>query len=58
MKLLIGIALALSIGALCRLTGLPLPAPQALIGALLVLAMSTGVVVGEHIFSRQQSPHG
>ncbi|WP_115718327.1 DUF1427 family protein [Gallaecimonas mangrovi] len=42
MRPLLGLLLGLLIGAGCRLLGIPLPAPQALIGALLVLAMTLG----------------
>lgn len=43
-KVMIGLALCFVIGVGCRLTGIPLPAPQALIGALLVVAMTAGYV--------------
>jgi XapX domain-containing protein len=42
MKIVLGLLLALGVGAVCRLAELPLPAPLALTGALLVLAMSAG----------------
>lgn len=42
MKIVLGLLLALGIGVVCRLVGLPLPAPLALTGAGLVLAMSAG----------------
>ena len=42
MKIVLGVLLALSVGVVCRLIGLPLPAPLALTGAVLVLAMSAG----------------
>jgi XapX domain-containing protein len=42
MKIVLGLLLALGVGIVCRLAGLPLPAPLALTGALLVLAMSAG----------------
>ncbi|MEN1727800.1 MAG: DUF1427 family protein [Pseudomonadota bacterium] len=45
MKSIIGLVLAFSIGIACRLSGVPLPAPPALIGALLVLSMTTGYVL-------------
>ncbi|MEO1045924.1 MAG: XapX domain-containing protein [Pseudomonadota bacterium] len=41
---LIGIVLAFAIGYGCRSFDLPLPAPVKLIGALLVVAMTTGYV--------------
>ena len=42
MKIALGLLLALAVGVVCRLVGLPLPAPLALTGAVLVLAMSAG----------------
>ncbi|MEL7536436.1 MAG: DUF1427 family protein [Pseudomonadota bacterium] len=41
-KALIGFALAFLIGVVCRLAAIPLPAPPVLIGALLVVAMTSG----------------
>jgi XapX domain-containing protein len=45
MKLLVGFLVAFAIGAFCRLTNIPSPAPRALLGSLLVVAMSLGYVV-------------
>jgi XapX domain-containing protein len=45
MKIIIGLVLATGIGVLCRLADVPLPAPPVLIGALLVVAMSSGSAV-------------
>jgi XapX domain-containing protein len=42
MKMLFGLLLAFVIGIVCRLASLPFPAPRALTGAGLVLAMSSG----------------
>jgi XapX domain-containing protein len=42
MRFLLGLLLAFGVGVLCRLLELPLPAPLALTGAVLVLAMSAG----------------
>jgi XapX domain-containing protein len=47
MKIILGFLLAIGIGVLCRLAGLPLPAPPIMIGALLVVAMSTGYAVAD-----------
>ena len=46
-KVLAGFLLAFAIGVLCRLAGLPLPAPPVFIGALLVVAMTTGYLLVE-----------
>ncbi len=42
MKLLIGLALGFSIGALCNIFLVPVPAPPVIEGALLVVAMTLG----------------
>ncbi|MEM1432502.1 MAG: DUF1427 family protein [Pseudomonadota bacterium] len=46
-KVIAGFLLAFAIGAVCRLAGLPLPAPPVFIGALLVVAMTTGYLLVE-----------
>ena len=66
MKLVIGFALAFGIGAICRLARIPSPAPNAIVGALLVASMSTGYVLTERWLGRRPSkivssaprPHG
>lgn len=45
MKAALGIAIAFATGFACRALGIPAPAPPALIGALLVAAMTVGYVV-------------
>ncbi|WP_134681586.1 DUF1427 family protein [Paracoccus ravus] len=45
MKTILGLLLAFAIGVGCRFAGIPLPAPPALIGAALVLAMTLGYVL-------------
>lgn len=52
-KLLAGIALALGIGAAARLAGLPAPAPPALVGALVVVAMTLGYVLADRWLARR-----
>ena len=47
MKFLIGLAVAFGVGALCRLFDVPVPAPPALLGALLVMSMTIGYECGE-----------
>jgi XapX domain-containing protein len=44
MKLILGFTLAFTIGAVCRLARIPSPAPNALLGSLLVVAMSVGYI--------------
>lgn len=55
MKIALGLLLAFGIGVACRLASVPLPAPPVLIGALLVLAMSIGYVVTDHLASHRKA---
>jgi len=61
-RILIGFALAFSIGVICRLAGVPLPAPPAIIGALLVVAMTVGYLITDryaaHRTHTQAPNHG
>lgn len=43
--LLIGSALGITVGGLCRWLDIPSPAPPSPIGALLVVAMTAGYVI-------------
>ncbi|WP_429633198.1 DUF1427 family protein [Tunturiibacter psychrotolerans] len=52
MKLLFGFLVAFGIGAFCRLTRIPLPAPQAIVGSILVVTMSIGYVVTGRVIDR------
>jgi len=45
MKVLLGFLVAFGIGAFCRSCKIPSPAPQAILGSLLVLMMSIGYLV-------------
>lgn len=45
MKAIFGLLLALAIGVICRLSGIPTPAPPAIVGALLVLSMTVGYLL-------------
>ena len=49
MKIVISLLLAAGIGILCRLTGIPVPAPPVLVGALLVLSMASGYLLGDRL---------
>jgi XapX domain-containing protein len=44
MKAIIGLALAFTLGFVCRAFGIPSPAPPLVLGALLVLAMTVGYI--------------
>jgi XapX domain-containing protein len=45
----IGLALGLIVGAGCRFFDIPSPAPPRVIGACLLLAMTLGFVVADHV---------
>ena len=55
MKIALGFLLAFAIGVLCRVAGVPLPAPPVLIGALLVVAMSTGYVLTDRVARHREA---
>jgi XapX domain-containing protein len=56
MRLILGFALAFAIGAVCRLARIPSPAPNALLGSLLVVAMSMGYIAAERALARPIHP--
>jgi XapX domain-containing protein len=56
MRILIAFIIAFVIGAASRWTGVPSLAPQAIIGALLIVAMSTGYVSADRLLKRNSSP--
>jgi XapX domain-containing protein len=56
MKILIAFIVAFAIGAGSRWTGVPSLAPQAIVGALLIVAMSTGYVSADRLLKRTSSP--
>lgn len=45
----LGLCMGLFIGAGCRWFDVPLPAPPKLVGALLVVAMTTGFLVTDYV---------
>lgn len=51
MKLAIGLALGLFIGAGCRWFDVPVPSPPKLVGALLVVAMTLGYMALDHVLA-------
>jgi XapX domain-containing protein len=52
MKSLLGLALAFGIGVACRTFGIPSPAPPVLVGALLVVAMTSGYLLVDRLMTR------
>jgi XapX domain-containing protein len=57
MRILIGFVLAFTVGAVCRATGIPLPAPPVLLGALVVLAMSAGYIATDRLVHDRAARH-
>ena len=51
MTAVFGLLLGLTIGAGCRYFDLPLPAPPTLVGALLVVFMTSGFVLTDALLS-------
>ena len=51
MKVALGLILALLIGIVCRVAGIPVPAPPAIVGALLVAAMAVGFVATDRVLT-------
>lgn len=50
--LLIAVALGLAIGVACRWFDLPLPAPPKMVGALLVVSITLGYILGGQLQGR------
>ena len=57
MKIVIGFGLAASIGIVCRLAGIPVPAPPAVVGALLVLSMTSGYLLADRVVRQRSRGH-
>lgn len=57
MKITLGLLLAFGIGVLCRVADVPLPAPPVLIGALLVVAMSSGYALIDRVARHREAKH-
>ncbi len=57
MKIVIGIILAFTIGAFCRLSGIPVPAPPVIVGALLVVAMTVGYILADQFSGQRSNKH-
>ncbi len=49
LKLIIGIVIAILIGAACRYFKLPVPAPPTIYGVLLILAITIGYIITDNI---------
>lgn len=55
MKIVLGFLLAFGIGVVCRITGIPVPAPPVILGALLVVAMTSGYLIVDYLASQRPS---
>lgn len=56
MKIVIGLLIAFAVGAACRYFDIPAPAPPALTGALLVMAMSLGYISVDRYLLKPHPP--
>ncbi len=54
-RLLVSAVLAFGIGVACNFAAIPLPAPTALIGAVLVLALTVGYLGTDYLLSTRRS---
>ncbi len=54
-KLAIALILAFTIGAACHWVTIPVPAPTALEGGLLLLSMTAGYVLMDKVLTRNQT---
>ena len=52
-KAIIGIVLGVCIGIGCRVFGIPVPGPPAILGAILAVAMATGYTVTDKVLTRK-----
>ena len=57
MKVALGLLLAFTIGVICRVVLIPLPAPPVLIGALVVLSMTLGYVATDRFAGHREAKH-
>ncbi|MEM8532281.1 MAG: DUF1427 family protein [Chloroflexota bacterium] len=53
MKVALGLLTAFGIGVATRVFGIPVPAPPALVGALLVVAMSLGYILADRYLTNR-----
>ncbi|MFN3649305.1 MAG: DUF1427 family protein [Armatimonadota bacterium] len=56
MKIALGVLLAFLIGAGCRWLDLPVPAPNRLLGALLIVCVTLGYLGADYYLTRREGP--
>ncbi|WNG37671.1 XapX domain-containing protein [Archangium violaceum] len=56
-KFCVGLLLGLAIGFGCRWLGIPVPAPPMLVGASLVVAMTSGYLLADHFIATHPAHH-
>ena len=57
MKIAIGLAIGLAIGAGCRVFDIPVPSPPTIVGVLLILSITIGYIAADRVLaSRGQAP--
>ena len=54
LRVILGFVHAFAIGVVCRFAEIPLPAPPAIIGALLVVSMTVGFMLADHMMSQRK----
>jgi len=52
MKNVVGLTVALGLGAACRYFDIPVPSPPRLLGALLVVATTIGYMTADHFLGK------
>ena len=57
MKIALGFFLAVAIGVIFRVAGIPVPAPPAIVGALLVVAMTIGYLITGRYAAKRPNGH-
>ena len=58
MKVFIGLALGFGIGLVCSAFNLPLPSPPILLGAVLVLCLTTGHILMDKFLEKRKEGDG
>ena len=51
MKIAIGLAIGLAIGAGCRVFGIPVPSPPTIMGVLLILSITVGYMTADRLLT-------